>query len=120
MNSHTVNIDWISINEKSYLQFTFEGHLSESMADQAIVQWKDELNKFQEETKTDIIYQCTNMTGFDTNARRNWQNAMSELRNQLGEIWIVSCNIFILTAARTMGVLTGFNIKATKTIDEIR
>lgn len=118
MNDNSVNIAWITKNGKNYLEFTFEGHLSESMADQAIVQWKYEL-KSRPEGRTDIIYQCTNMTGFDTGARRNWQNAMSELRDQLGEIWIVSENIFILTAARTMGVLTGFNIKATKSVDEI-
>ena len=60
------------------------------------------------------------MTGFDTDARRIWQDTMKSHKNQIDVIWLVSDNIFIRGAAKTMGLLTGFPIKVTKSINDIK
>ena len=70
--------------------------------------------------KNHLIFNCAAMTGFDTEARRVWQDAMNKMKPQIGSIWIVSTNVFILGAARTMGLLTGFNIKTAKLLDKIQ
>jgi hypothetical protein len=114
-----LNITFVTQNNRSFLQFDFAGELKESVAIQGISKWREEMSKLPAATKIDIIYNCTNMTGFETEARRNWQNAMKEFKTRLGEIWIVSDNIFILGAAKTMGLLTGFNMKVSRSLKDI-
>ena len=119
--SEAVTIFQTVHNDNIYLQFDFIGHLNEESALQAIDRWKTEMNKPRVNgAKMNLIYNCTRMTGFDTNARRNWQAAMQSLKQQIGTIWLVSDNFFILSAAKTMGVLTGFSIKVTRSLKEIK
>jgi hypothetical protein len=103
-------------NGKSYIQFDFRGHLDVDAAANAITTWKELMDK---PVKTNLIYNCAGMTGFDTDARKLWQATMSGYKKQIGSIWIISSNIFILGAAKTMGVLTGFMIKVAKSIEDI-
>jgi len=121
METATVSITLVPLNNKNYLQFDFTGHLTEAAAIRAIEHWKMELEKLNsKDTKIDLIYNCVTMTGFDTNARRAWQDAMHALQSRTNEIWIISDNIFILGAAKTMGLLTRFTIKAAKSIKDIK
>jgi hypothetical protein len=60
------------------------------------------------------------MTGFDSSARKNWQTTMSELKSKTGSIWVISSNAFILGAAKTMGLLSGYDIKVAKSIESIK
>jgi hypothetical protein len=114
-----VKIGVRTINGKVYLQFDFPSHFDEKMADAAIQQWKSEKGKALKNGKVDLIFNCTGMTGFDTEARRMWQATLKELKGETGEIWVVCENIFILGAAKTMGILAGFHLKVTRSINEI-
>lgn len=104
-------------NGQRYLQFDFGGYLQPAQAQIAIDQWKSEMKPG---IKNHLIFNCAAMTGFDTEARRVWQDAMSKMKPQIGSIWIVSTNVFILGAARTMGLLTGFNIKTQNCLTRFR
>ena len=104
------------INGKPFLQFDFNGHLTVEAAHEAIGKWKTMLT---ENEKTNLIYNCLEMTNFDTAARKAWQSTMAELKPQTGRIWIISSNAFILGAAKTMGLLTGFDIKIAKSIESV-
>lgn len=114
-----LDIAIIKYNEKLFLQFNFYGELKESSAIEGIEKWREEISKLPSNQKIDLIYNCSEMTGFETGARRNWQNAMKEFKAQLGDIWIVSDNIFILGAAKTMGILTGFNMKVCRSLSDV-
>lgn len=104
-------------NEKPYLQFDFKGHLDHSSAIKAIEEWRRYMER---SSKKNLIYNCKEMTGFDSSARKIWQATMGEFKQRTGSIWIISSNVFILGAAKTMGVLTGFLIKVAKTTSEIK
>lgn len=114
-----LDINFITLDNKSYLHFVFKGDLKETVAMQGIAKWKEEINKLPNNTKIDLIYNCIEMTGFETGARRNWQDAMKEFKAKSGEIWIVSDNILILGAAKTMGLLTGFNMKVCRSLSDV-
>ena len=117
----SVSVQLIKKKEKLYLQFDFEGHLDEVSAIQAISEWKNKIESLQPPgAKVDLIYNCISMTGFDTAARKKWQDAMRELQPRTNVIWIVSDNIFIIGAAKTMSILTRYTIKSVKSLDEIR
>ncbi len=107
------------LNGKTYLQFDFPDHLDEKMADAAIQLWRIEKAKATYNGKTDLIFNCIEMTGFATEARRKWQATLKELKSEIGEIWVVSDNIFILGAAKTMGILAGYQLKVTRSLNEI-
>ena len=118
MEDH-VTLHSTTINNKHYLEFDFPKHLTAQMAEETIPLWKEMYNKIKQGEKADLIFNCELMSGFDTEARRKWQAALGELKSQTGEIWIVSDNIFILGAAKTMGLLTGFSIKVTRSLAEV-
>lgn len=118
MQQNMVDINFIANNNKQYLQFDFPGHLDEASAANAIERWNEKMKS--NNAKVSIIYNCSKMTGFDTDARRIWQDTMKAHKNQIDVIWLVSDNIFIRGAAKTMGLLTGFPIKVTKSINDIK
>lgn len=118
MKDH-VHLQSTIINNKPFLQFDFPKHLEESMVDETIPVWKEIYSKLNPGEKVDLVFNCEVMTGFDTEARRKWQAAMKELKDQTSNIWIVSDNLFILGAAKTMGLLTGFGIKVTRSMSEV-
>jgi hypothetical protein len=116
-----VSVQLIRKKEKPYLQFDFAGHLDETTALKAISVWKEKLTSLHPpDAKVDLIYNCISMTGFDTAARKKWQETMKELQPRTNVIWIVSDNIFIIGAAKTMSLLTRYVIKSVKSLDEIR
>lgn len=115
---NTVNIHPELIKNKTCLQFDFTGYLSEQIASKAIEDWKAYMQKHSA-SKVCLIYNCNDMSGFDTNARKNWQATMSSYKNQIDEIWVVCDNIFIMTAAKTMGLLTGLPIKVCRELDAV-
>lgn len=102
---------------KPYIQFDFNGYLDHPSAAKAIETWK---NLMTGSSKKDLIYNCTEMTGFDSTSRKIWQATMKELKPKIGDIWIISTNRFILAAAKTMSLLAGFSIKTTKSIHDIK
>jgi hypothetical protein len=117
----SVSVQLIRKNEKLYLQFDFIGHLNEAIAVEAISEWRKKLESLHPpDAKVDLIYNCIFMTGFDTAARKKWQETMKELQPRTNVIWIVSDNIFIIGAAKTMSILTRYTIKSVKSLDEIR
>jgi hypothetical protein len=116
-----VSVQLIRKNEKLYLQFDFVGHLDDATAVQAIGEWRRRLGSLHPpDAKVDLIYNCMSMTGFDTAARKRWQQTMKELQPRTDVIWIVSDNLFIIGAAKTMGILTRYTIKAVKSLEEVR
>ena len=116
-----VSVQLIRKNDRVCIQFDFTGHLDEATAVKAISEWKKELAGLHTPiAKVDLIYNCLSMTGFDTAARKRWQETMKELQPRTNVIWIVSDNIFITGTAKTMSILTRYTIKSVKSLEEIR
>jgi methionine salvage enolase-phosphatase E1 len=110
----TFNYQWTTLADKRYLKFSFESHFSTEDAKKAAEYWLEEFNKLNLEEKNDIIFDCVGMKNYDTDARKIWQDTMLKLKPQIGNIFIISDNILILGAAKTMGLITGFKIKPAK------
>lgn len=115
--TNRVDLHEIQKGDKNYLQFDFIGHLDYPSAQSAIEAWRKFLKA---DGKVDLIYNCLAMTGFDTPARKLWQSTLAELKSHTGNIWIVSTNNFILAAAKTMGLLSGYDIRVVKSIESIK
>lgn len=116
-----VTITMESKNDRHFLRFDFPDHLDVDTATAAIAVWKQEMTRYTtDDIKINLIFNCSCMKGFDTAARKYWQQTMKELKDNIGVIWIVCENVFILGAAKTMGILTNFNIKAVRSLEEVK
>lgn len=107
----------ITKNNKPYIQFDFTGYLDHPEAMKGIEAWRALM---KDTGRKDLIYNCKDMTGFDSTARQLWQAMMKEYKPRIGNIWMISDNRFILAAAKTMGVLSGFSIKTARSLDDIK
>lgn len=116
---NAVEVSQIKINNQLYLKFDFPDYLDANIAETGISNWKNELSQITTQDKTDLIFNCMKMSGFDTEARKMWQNTLKELKPKTGEIWVVCENLFILGAAKTMGILSGYQIKVTRSIEKV-
>ncbi|MTI38387.1 hypothetical protein [Fulvivirga lutimaris] len=117
--ANSINISQIKLNDKPFLKFDFPEYLDLKIAEEAISNWKTQLSDFESNNKVDLIFNCMDMSGFDTEARKIWQNTLKELKPQTGQIWVVCENLFILGAAKTMGILSGYQIKVTRSIEKV-
>ena len=121
MNEVTESVNRVVVSEtvknnRQYIQFDFMGYLDHPAAVKGLETWKPLMAG---NDKKDLIYNCTDMTGFDSTSRQMWQATMKELKPKIGNIWMISTNRFILAAAKTMGILAGFSIKTAKSLEEI-
>ncbi|NBP68390.1 MAG: hypothetical protein EBR30_16595 [Cytophagia bacterium] len=109
-----------TLNNKVCLQFDFPDYLDQETATAAIEIWKAEMQRLSATgVKVNLVFNCDCMTGFDTEARRKWQAQLKDQKNNIGEVWVVCNNMFILGAAKTMGLLSGYPIKVTRSMAEI-
>ena len=120
MEPNKVNVNWTQNLEKDFLKMEIHGRLDEENATKAISKWKEELSSnLKEGEKANVICNCLHMTGYDTEARRQWQQAISDLKHQIEYFWVITDNKMIKIAANTMGLMTNFKIKTAKSETEI-
>ena len=111
---------WTNRAGKRFLKFVFNGHFSEEQAIPAIASWKKEFSQnMSPGQKTNIIWDCLNMTGFDPKVKSKWQEVLKEQSGYIDDIWIISKNPIIRLAATTMGMLTKYRIKAVNSESDI-
>ena len=65
-----------------------------------------------------ILCSCLEMTRYDSSARLLWQKQMNRYKDNILSTWIISNNIMIKTAAKTMGLLGGFDVNTANSIEE--
>jgi hypothetical protein len=117
---NSVDIKWIEKSEKKCLQLAIHGYLSEKIALEVTSKWKEEIMlNLKTDDKAVIVCNCLKMTGYDSNARKIWQQTISDLKSQIGYLWIITDNKLFRTAAMTMGLLTKFKIRTASSESEI-
>lgn len=117
---NTVNVEWIEISDKKCLRILIIGRLTEKTASKAITQWKEGFSlQLTPGEKAIVICNCLKMSAYDTNARKLWQNTISELKSQIGYFWIVTDNKLFKMAAKTMGLVTRYKLVTVSSENDI-
>ncbi len=107
-------------NGKLFLKFEFIGSLKGDVALEAISRWEMMMETQMEKgEKADIVWNCERMAGYESDARKSWQNMLKESKEQIGDIWIVTSKTMFRVAAKTMALLTNYNLKAVSSESEI-
>jgi len=117
----TINISWLEKKDKLYLKFEFFERFTQNAASKSVDQWKTEVDgKINEGDKYSIIFDTLNMSGFDGDARKIWQEQLKKSKHQVDDIWLISSNGLIKTAAKTMSLLAGYSMKTASNVDDIK
>ena len=120
METNEVKVNWIQINGKKCLNMEINGFLEEKIAFYAVSRWKKEfIAHLESGEKGNVVCNCLNMSGYDTEARKLWQQTISDLKFQIECMWIITDNALFTIAAKTMGLMTKFKIKTAKSEAEI-
>ncbi len=103
-----MEIKWLDKNGKKYLYFLFEEHLTEQSAKEGIQNWG--MHFAGTSNKISIIWDCTVMKGYDTQARVTWNDALKKMQNSIEVIWLISTSPLIRMGASIMSMLMPFKI----------
>lgn len=114
----TTKIETFDKSDKSYIKFTFSGRLEPSDAENAIRNWKKIFSE-NPDNKYIIIWDCLYMTGYDHDARVKWQSALSEMKNQIDYIWIITQSKIFKMGASVMALLTDIKLKVVASENKI-
>lgn len=111
-------IKWKKTRGNDCLCFTFNGTLTKDDAEVATEEWR-ELFESRKNEKILLVWQCLEMKGYEPMARKVWQDATKEFKNQIDEIWLISNSIIIQAGAKIMSLFTSYDIRVAKSEEEI-
>lgn len=100
------------------LIFAFKGKFTEATSSAAASIWKREFDKYPRQ-KFNLIWDCTDMNGFEIGARKNWYQILSMYKRQINHVSTLSTNIMIRSAARVMLELYGISNTSLRTTEYI-
>ena len=114
----SLKIDLYLLKEEECLKFTFKDKFKGDDAESAVEEWKDLFASLNGE-KTLLIWDCMEMTGYETKARIAWQQAMKDLKDQIDCVWLITNSKIIKAGAKLMSAFTKFTIKVVGSENEI-
>jgi len=112
-------IKWKTIAGREFLCFEFKGSFLEAEARVAVNVWRKEFAS-KPGQKIDIVWHCLEMKTYDSESRRLWQDAIMEMKNQMGDIWLVTRSPFIKIGGNFISMFTRFNVITVSSEDEIK
>jgi len=93
-------IEEISSEDRNLL-FTFHGKFTAEAALQGSRAWLADWNKYPEQFYN-LIWDCTDMTGFEISARTEWYNTLKQVKPKVRKVYVVCNNLMIRSAAKVM------------------
>ena len=118
MEIKSLNTELCFIENEECLKFTFNGSFNENDALEGIDDWKDIFASAQGERAV-IIWDCLKMTGYESKARKAWQRAIKDLKNQIECVWLITDSKLIKTGAKLMNAFTSFKLNVVKSTENI-
>lgn len=116
---NSFDIELYQYKTEECLKFTFKGKFREQDALSGSKEWRELFSSTGIE-KSILIWDCNEMSGFESKARIIWQEVMKELKGQIDCVWLISKSSVIRTGAKLMSTFTGFKIKAVKSEKDIK
>ncbi len=110
----SLEIEMCEINDEECLRFTFIDKLLEVDAVDGVEEWKEIFSSAEDGEKIKVIWDCLEMTGFDSKARVAWQQAIKQLKKQIDVVWLITDSKAIKAGAKLMSAFTSFKIKVVK------
>lgn len=119
MAQENPRIEWVEKSGEQCLKFTFKGVLDKENATIAIEKWREAFAS-KPDTKIVLIWDCLEMSRYDTESRVQWQNALKEMKHQIHGIWLVTQSSLIRMGASVMSMLTRLKVNVVVSEDQIK
>lgn len=100
------------------LHFIFKGKFTEEASIKGTEAWSKEFDEHSSESYH-LIWDCTDMSGFEPAARKEWYNCMKLYKKRIREVTVISQNILIRGAARVMLEFFGLQSRMVRSIEEL-
>ena len=111
----------ISVNKQlcdNCLHFQFKGKFTEHASIDGTIAWANYMN--EHEGKFTFIWDCTDMDGFEMNARKKWYETMKIYKKRITFIHVIAHNILIRSAAKVMLSFFGVDGVVVRSIEELK
>ena len=118
IETNTPKIEWDNRHGTPCLRFTFSQRLSEQGARAAIAEWRRAFDAVPF-GKIVLLWDCREMSGYDSEARIQWQETLKELKPRIKTIWLITDSSLIRMGASVMSLFSSLTIKAVRSEDDI-
>ena len=118
MPNQDVVVKWDESAKAPCLVFEFPEQLGSDVADRAIRRWREAFESRPGEQIT-IVWDCKAMKGYESGARRAWQDAIQEMKGRIAGIWLVSGSAFVRMGAMVMGKAISIPIRTVNSRYEV-
>lgn len=114
----SIDQDVISLKGKQCLRFEFKGHFNQEICHAATEAWSKRFEEKSDES-FDLLWDCTQMDGFDYDAKNDWVETLGKYADRINSIYVVSDSVLIRGAARVMGKFSKYDMRVFKAMDEL-
>lgn len=83
------------------LYFEFNGKFTETTSKAGADALSNYINE-NPASQCEFVWDCSNMTGFEIQARKEWYNALQAHKSQIAKVYVISDKLMIRSAAKVM------------------
>ena len=100
------------------LHFQFTGKFTKDTSVSGSAAWTEFMNEHPTK-EFEFVWDCTDMTGFEISARKEWYSAMQGYKHRIKQAYVISDKIMIRSAAKVMLQFFGIPAKIYRTGEEL-
>lgn len=107
----------LASNRKA-LYFRFVGKFTKDASVSGSQAWTQFMDEHQS-TEFEFVWDCTEMSGFEISARKEWYNAMQGYKHRIKQAHVISNQLMIRSAAKVMLQFFGIPANIYRTEEEL-
>ena len=100
------------------IYFNFKGKFSQQTSKSATETWASYMNE-NPTGQFEFVWDCTHMTGFEIQARKEWYNAMQNHKSRITKVYVISDKLMIRSAAKVMLQFFGIPSEISRTDEHL-
>ena len=108
----------ITKDNTQYLHFKFKGKFTEETSQAASKAWTQHMSEHSS-AQFEFVWDCTEMSGFELKARKEWYKAMQNNKERIEKVYVVSDKLMIRSAAKVMLQFFGIHSEINRSSDEL-
>ena len=119
IDNKNIKVYYHAMPEGNSLKFDFKGKFDLTTCQDTVSAWNSAFESFKGKKFT-LIWDCSQMSGFDVEAQREWVKHMNRLAGQIEKVIVIADNIVIRGAARLILKLFSFESEVYNSITTMR
>ncbi|WP_436516144.1 hypothetical protein [Ekhidna sp. To15] len=100
------------------LYFKFKGKFSQATSKAGSNAWSNYIGE-NPTGSFEFVWDCSDMTGFELQARKEWYNAIQRHKDQIFKVYVISDKLMIRSAAKVMLQLFGISSEISRTDEQL-